>query len=202
MRSLARNISTMANISTIYNDILADDDTLSKNTIASYIDALRRIFVVEDLPAWSPLLRSKTALRTSPKRHFVDPSISTAVLRATPDSILEDFTSFGFLFESLCIRDLRIYAQMLDGEVFHYRDKSGLEADAIIHLNNGQWGAFEIKLGSKEIEKAAQNLIILRDKINTDRMKEPAFLAILTGTQYAYKRDDGVLIIPVGCLKP
>ncbi len=202
MRSLARNISTMANISTIYNDILADDDTLSKNTIASYIDALRRIFVVEDLPAWSPLLRSKTALRTSPKRHFVDPSIATAVLRATPDSILEDFTSFGFLFESLCIRDLRIYAQMLDGEVFHYRDKSGLEADAIIHLNNGQWGAFEIKLGSKEIEKAAQNLIILRDKINTDRMKEPAFLAILTGTQYAYKRDDGVLIIPVGCLKP
>jgi predicted AAA+ superfamily ATPase len=176
MRSLARNVSTMANLTTIRNDIAGDEDTISEKTIASYLNALRRIFVVEDLAAWNPALRSKTALRTSPKRYFVDPSIATAVLRTTPDSLLEDFNTFGFLFESLCIRDLRVYAQALDGEVFHYRDKSGLEADAIVHLKDGRWGAIEIKMGSKEIEEAAGNLQTLREKINLDKMREPSFL--------------------------
>lgn len=202
MRSLARNISTLANIKTITEDVAgADGDTISSKTVSYYINTLRRIFVVEDLPAWSPIIRSKTAIRTSVKRQFVDPSIATAILRLSPAKILEDFEYFGFLFESLCIRDLRIYAEAIDGEVFHYRDKSGLEADAIIALADGRWGAIEIKLGSKEIEKAANNLIKLANKINTKKMKEPSFLMVLTGGQYAYKRDDGVLIVPISCLK-
>lgn len=201
MRALARNISTMANQTTIRNDIAGDEDTISEKTIASYLNALRRIFVVEDLPAWSPAMRSKTTIRTSPKRHFIDPSIATAVLRATPDILLDDFNTFGLLFESLCIRDLRVYAQTLDGEVFHYRDKNGLEADAIIHLKDGRWGAVEVKMGSKEIEAAAENLKVLKDKVNTDKMKSPSFLMVLTGTEMAYRKDDGVYIVPVGCLK-
>jgi predicted AAA+ superfamily ATPase len=201
MRSLARNISTMANFSTIRNDIAGDEDTISEKTIASYVNALRRIYVVEDLPAWSPAMRSKTAIRTSPKRHFIDPSIATAVLRATSDSLLNDFNTFGLLFESLCVRDLRVYAQAMDGEVFHYRDKSGLEADAIVHLKDGRWGAIEVKMGAKEIEAAAENLKTLREKINTDKMREPSFLMVLTGTELAYRRDDGVYIVPIGCLK-
>ena len=144
--------------------------------------------MVEDLPAWNPAMRSKTAIRTSPKRHFIDPSIATAVLRATPDSLLTDFNTFGLLFESMCIRDLRVYAEALDGEVFHYRDKSGLEADAIIHLKDGRWGAVEVKLGAKEIEMATENLKILKNKVNTDKMKEPSFLMVLTGTELAYRR--------------
>lgn len=201
MRSLARNVSTMANMATIRKDIAGNEQTISEKTIASHLNALRRIFVVEDLPAWHPALRSKTALRTSPKRHFVDPSIATAVLRVTPDSLLDDFNTFGFLFESLCIRDLRVYAQALDGEVFHYRDKSGLEADAIIHLKDGRWGAIEMKMGSKEIENAAKNLKTLREKINLDKMREPSFLMVLTGTELAYRREDEVNIVPIGCLK-
>jgi len=201
MRSLARNISTVANLATIRNDIVGNEEAISDKTIASYLNALRRIFVIEDLPAWSPALRSKTALRTSAKRHFVDPSIATAVLRATPDRLLGDFNTFGFLFESLCIRDLRVYAQALDGEVFHYRDKSGLEADAIVHLKDGRWGAVEIKMGAKEIEDAAKNLKTLRDKIDLDKMREPSFLMVLTGTGFAYRREDGVQIVPIGCLR-
>ena len=201
MRSLARNISTAANCTTIRNDIAGNEEAISEKTIASYLNALRRIFVIEDLPAWSPALRSKTALRTSAKRHFVDPSIATAALRATPDRLLGDFNTFGLLFESLCIRDLRVYAQALDGEVFHYRDKSGLEADAIIHLKDGRWGAVEIKMGAQEIEDAANNLKTLRDKINIDKMKEPAFLMILTATQFAYRRADTVQVVPIGCLR-
>jgi len=161
----------------------------------------RRIILIEDLPAWNPAMRSKTAIRTSPKRHFVDPSIAAAVMRATPQSILENFNTFGFLFESLCVRDLRIYSQALDGEVFHYRDKSNLEADIIVHLNDGRWGAIEVKLGSKEIEEAAQNLLKLKEKIDFGKMKAPSFLMILTGTQLAFRREDGVFIVPIGCLK-
>jgi predicted AAA+ superfamily ATPase len=201
MRSLARNVSTTASITTIRQDIAAAEETISEKTIAVYLNALRRIFVVEDLPAWNPAMRSKTALRTSPKRHFIDPSIAAAVLRATPGSLLRDFNTFGLLFESLCIRDLRVYAQALDGEVFHYRDKSGLEADAIVHLKDGRWGAIEVKMGAKEIEAAAGNLTILRDKINVDKMKEPSFLMVLTGTELGYRRDDGVYIAPIGCLR-
>ncbi|MDR2952656.1 MAG: DUF4143 domain-containing protein [Treponema sp.] len=201
MRSLARNVSATASISTIHNDIAANEETISEKTISSYINTLRRIFVIEDLPAWNPAMRSKTALRSAPKRHFVDPSISAAVLRANSDSLLQDFNTFGLLFESLCIRDLRVYAQSIDGEVFHYRDKSGLEADAIIHLKDGRWGAVEVKMGVKETEKAAKNLKILREKINLDKMKEPSFLMVLTAGEYGYQQDDGVFIIPIGCLR-
>jgi predicted AAA+ superfamily ATPase len=201
MRSLARNVSTTASITTIHQDIAADEQTISEKTISSYFNALRRIFVIEDLPAWNPAMRSKTVLRAAPKRHFVDPSIAAAVLRANSNSLLQDFNTFGLLFESLCIRDLRIYAQAIDGEVFHYRDKSGLEADAIVHLKDGRWGAVEVKMGAKEIEKAAENLKTLREKINLDKMKEPSFLMVLTATELGYQRDDGVYIVPIGCLR-
>ena len=201
LRSLARNIATSATIQTIQNDIEATDATISEKTISSYLNALRRIFVIEDLPAWSPSLRSKTAIRTSSKRHFVDPSIATAVMRIEHETLLKDFETFGLLFESLCTRDIRVYAQVIDGEVFHYRDKNGLEADMIVALRDGRWGAVEVKLGSKQIELAAKNLLTLRDKVNTEKMGEPSFLMVLTGGQFAYQREDGVLIVPIGCLK-
>lgn len=202
LRSLARNISTIATYQTIKDDIEATDITISDKTISSYMNALRRIFLVEDLPAWAPSLRSKTAIRTSPKRHFVDPSIATAVLRSNPEGILNDFQYFGFLFESLCTRDIRVYAQTNDGDVFHYRDKSGLEADLIIQLHNGRWAAIEIKLGQKQIDYAAENLLKLKSRIDKDKMGKPSFLMVLTGGEYAYRREDGVLVVPIACLKP
>ncbi len=203
MRSLARNISTVATIKTIRDDIaLKDADTsLSDKTISQYLRALDRIFVTENLPAWNPVLRNKTAIRTSPKRHFVDPSIATAVMRLTPSRLLEDFNYFGFLFESLCARDIRVYSEAIDGQVFHYRDASNLESDLVVCLNDGRWAAIEVKLGAKEIERAAKHLLELKARINTDKMKEPSFLMILTGTEIAYQRDDGVLVVPIGCLK-
>ena len=201
MRSLARNVATMATIATLRRDISGDSDAISDKTIGMYLNALRRIFVIEDLPAWSPALRSKTALRTSPKRHFIDPSIATAALRAGPESLLNDFNTFGLLFESLCIRDLRVYAQANDGEVFHYLDKSGLESDAIIQLHDGRWGAVEIKMGAREIDMAAAHLLALRDKIDLGKMRPPAFLMVLTATDLAYRREDGVLVVPIGCLR-
>ena len=203
LRSLSRNISTLATIRTIHNDIAMGDadESISEKTISQYLGALDRIFVTENLPAWNPALRSKTAIRTSPKRQFVDPSIAAAVLRLTPSGLLEDFNYFGFLFESLCDRDLRIYAEAIDGQVFHYRDASGLEADAVIALNDGRWAAVEVKLGSKEIEDAAVHLLELKNKVNTEKMREPSFLMILTGTEIAYRREDGVYVVPLGCLK-
>lgn len=203
LRSLSRNISTLATIRTIHDDIAMGDtdESISEKTISQYLRALDRIFVTENLPAWNPALRSKTAIRTSPKRQFVDPSIAAAVLRLTPSRLLEDFNYFGFLFESLCDRDLRIYAEAIDGQVFHYRDASGLEADAVIALNDGRWAAVEVKLGSKEIEDAAVHLLELKNKVNTEKMREPSFLMILTGTEIAYRREDGVYVVPLGCLK-
>jgi uncharacterized protein len=201
LRSLARNVATLASVQTIKNDIEATDTTISDKTISSYLNALRRIFVVEDLPAWSPSLRSKTAIRTSAKRHFVDPSIATAVMRTNPEGVLNDFKTFGFLFESLCTRDVRVYAKAIDGDVFHYRDKSGLESDLIVRLRDGRWAAIEVKLGNKQIEEAAQNLLALKAKIDEDKMGEASFLMVLTGGQYAYRRNDGVFVIPVGCLR-
>lgn len=203
LRSLSRNISTLATIRTIHDDIAMGDadESISEKTISQYLGALDRIFVTENLPAWNPALRSKTAIRTSPKRQFVDPSIAAAVMRLTPSRLLEDFNYFGFLFESLCDRDLRIYAEAIDGQVFHYRDGSGLEADAVIALNDGRWAAVEVKLGSKEIEDAAVHLLELKDKVNTEKMREPSFLMILTGTEIAYRREDGVYVVPLGCLK-
>ena len=200
MRSLARNTSTIANYTTIIEDLEATDKSISDKTVSTYINALKRIFVVEDLPAWQPSLRSKTAIRTSEKRHFVDPSIATAIMRVDPEGILNDFEYFGFLFESLCTRDVRIYAQANDGDVFHYRDKSGLESDLIVRLRNGKWAAIEVKLGQKQIENAAANLLMIAKKIDTEKMGEPAFLLILTGGQFAYQRTDGVWVVPIGCL--
>lgn len=201
LRSLARNISTTSTFQTIRKDMEATDIGLSDKTIQTYMNALRRIFVIEDLPAWAPSLRSKTAIRTSEKRHFVDPSIATAVLRTNPEGILADFTFFGFLFEALCTRDIRIYAQAIDGDVFHYRDKSGLEADLIVRLRDGRWAAIEVKLGTKQIEEAAKNLLTLKSKINEESMGRESFLMILTGGQYSYQRKDGIWIVPIGCLK-
>jgi len=201
LRSLARNIATQASIQTILNDVEATETSISDKTISTYYNALRRIFVIEPMPAWSPSLRSKTAIRTSPKHFFVDPSIATAVMRINPDGVLQDFGYFGFLFESLCARDVRIYAQHNDGEVFHYRDKSGLEADLIVQLRDGRWGAIEVKLGNKQIEEAAKNLLKLKERIDTGKMREPSFLMVLTGGQFAFRRKDSVLIVPVGCLR-
>ena len=201
LRSLARNISTTSTFQTIRKDMEATDIGLSDKTIQTYMNALRRIFVIEDLPAWAPSLRSKTAIKTSEKRHFVDPSIATAVLRTNPKRILADFTFFGFLFEALCTRDIRIYAQAIDGDVFHYRDKSGLEADLIVRLRDGRWAAIEVKLGTRQIEEAAKNLLTLKSKINEESMGKESFLMILTGGQYAYQRKDGIWIVPIGCLK-
>lgn len=201
LRSLARNIATMTSVQTILKDVESAETSISDKTFEVYYNALRRIFVVEDMPSWLPSLRSKTAIRTSPKRHFVDPSIATAIMRINPAAVLQDFEYFGFLFEALCARDLRIYAQQNDGDVFHYRDKSGLEADMIVQLRDGRWGAVEVKLGNRQIEEAAANLLKLKEKVDTEKMREPSFLLVLTGGQFAYRRKDAVWIVPIGCLK-
>lgn len=201
LRSLARNTATMATNKTIMDDMQTNDVSITSPTLDIYLNALRRIFVIEDQPAWSPALRSRTAIRTSSKRHFVDPSIATAVLGTNPVGILKDFNTFGFLFESLCTRDLRIYSDANGGNVFHYRDKYDLEADIIVSLRDGRWAAIEVKLGHNQIEEAARNLLKLKEKINTDKMGEPSFLMVINGGEYAYKRSDGVLIVPIGCLK-
>ena len=201
LRSLARNMCTLATAKTLIDDVVANDVSMTEKTYTSYMNALKRIFVVENSPAWQPSLRSKTAIRSSEKRNFVDPSLGIAALQASPDHLLDDFETFGFFFESLCTRDIRVYSQTLGGDVYHYRDRSGLEADMIIRLHNGQWAAIEVKMGSKQIDEAAGHLIALRERIDTSRVGEPAFLMVLTGGEYAYKRKDGVLNVPIGCLK-
>lgn len=202
MRSYSRFIASDAKIANIREDMSSNDlDTLNDNTILSYINALKRIFVVEDLPAWSPNLRSKTAIRTSDTRHFVDPSIAVAALGLGPDDLINDLNTMGLFFESMCIRDLRVFAEALDGEVYHYRDKSGLECDAVVHLRNGTYALIEMKLGGSEIDQAARNLLTLKNKIDTTRMKTPTFLMVLSGTEFGYKREDGVYVVPLGCLK-
>jgi predicted AAA+ superfamily ATPase len=201
MRSLARNISTQASVSTIRADMRGDDEGLSENTVLSYLNVLSKLFVVEDLRAWNPSIRSKTAVRTSPTRHFVDPSIAAAVLGVDASGLLKDFNTFGLLFESLCIRDLRVYAEAIGGAVYHYRDSYGLETDAVVQLKDGRWGAVEVKMGSKETEKACENLLKLQRTVNTEKMNDPSFLTVLTASNYAYRRKDGVYIVPIGCLK-
>lgn len=179
-----------------------DNASLDEDTISSYIGALKNLFVIEDLTAWNPNLRSKAAIRSANTRHFVDPSIACAALGLGPNDLINDLKTFGLLFESLCIRDIRVYAEKLDGEVFHYRDNTGLEADAVVHLRDGRWGAIEVKLFSDDyIEEGAKNLLALKDKIDTTKMKTPSFLMVVTGTQYAYQRDDGVYVVPLACLK-
>ena len=201
LRSFARNISSVAGNSTLKNDAPSVDEASSTKTIATYLNALRRIFVIEDLPAWSPVIRSRTTLRSSPKRHFSDPSIAVAALRATPDTLLDDFSTFGLLFASLVIRDLRVYLQAMEGDLFHFRDRYGLEADAIIQLRDGRWAAVEVKMGNKEIEVAAANLKKIKARMASELAKDPTFLMIITASGLAYQRKDGVYVVPIGCLK-
>lgn len=201
LRSLARNTSSTASDSTILKDVKVNSSSIHRNTLADYLKALRKLFIVEDLPAWSPKLRSKTIIRTSNKRHLIDPAIAANMLKASPNDLIYDMNTFGLLFESLVVRDLRIYTQAIGGSVFHYRDNTGLEADAVIHLDDGRWGLIEVKLGNKLIDEAAENLKKLEARIDTNRIKEPSFLMVVTATGYAYKRNDGVLVVPIGCLK-
>ena len=202
MRSYSRYIASDAKMTNIRADMVTNDlDSLSEETIFSYINALKRIFVIEDLPAWSPNLRSRTAIRTSDTRHFVDPSIATAALGIGPNDLMNDLSTMGLFFESMCVRDLRVFSESLDGTVYHYRDKTGLECDTVIHLRNGSYALIEVKLGGNEIESAAQNLLLLKNKIDTNRMKAPSFLMIITGTDFGYRREDGVYVAPLGCIK-
>ncbi len=206
MRSYARNQGTQATVGTILADIKSNgDERMSDSTVYSYIKALKEIFVIEDSIAWNPNLRSKTAIRTSDTRYFIDPSIATAALGMGPKDLINDMETFGFIFETLAIRDLRVYADALDGKVYHYRDKNNLECDAVIHLRNGSYGLVEVKIGGTEpIREGAESLKTLSSKIDSTRMKTPSFMMVLTGIgKFAYKRpEDGVLVVPIGCLKP
>lgn len=204
LRSIARNQCAQISVSTICADI-ENNDTNSANrlTVASYIEALKKIFVLEDSIAWNPNLRSKTAIRSSETRYFSDPSIGVAALGVGPNDLINDLNTMGLFFESMCVRDLRVYADALEGSIYHYRDSNGLECDAVLHLRNGSYGLIEIKLGGeKNIEEGAKNLKILASKIDNTKMKAPSFLMILTGTtKYAIRREDGVYVVPIGCLK-
>lgn len=206
MRSYARNQGTQATVGTILADIKSNgDERMSDSTVYSYIKALKEIFVIEDSIAWNPNLRSKTAIRTSDTRYFIDPSIATAALGMGPKDLINDMETFGFIFETLAIRDLRVYADALDGKVYHYRDKNNLECDAVIHLRNGSYGLVEVKIGGAElIKEGAESLKTLSSKIDSTRMKTPSFMMVLTGIgNFAYKRpEDGVLVVPIGCLRP
>lgn len=204
LKSYARNQGGQVPISTIMADIKSNEESgLTEFTVQSYITALKKIFVIEDMAAWSPNLRSKTAIRTSDTRYFSDPSIATAALGLGPEDLLDDPNTFGLMFEAMAIRDLRVFADAIDGKVYHYRDKNGLECDAIVHLHNGKYGMVEIKLGGDAlIESGAKTLKTLAAKLDTDKMKAPSFMMILTGTgQYAYMRQDGIAVVPIGCLK-
>ena len=205
MRSYARNVGTATSFSKMSCDIKENDNAdISYETVSDYVDALKKLFVLEDMPAWNPNLRSKTAIQSSETRYFVDPSIATAALTIGPQDLIGDLNTFGLYFESLAVRDLRVYADALIGEVFHYRDSSGLECDAVIHLRNGKYALTEIKLGGIDnVEKAAASLKELSDKIDSDKMRAPSFLMVLTAVgEYAYQRKDGVYVVPIGCLRP
>lgn len=205
MKAYARHQGTQVSIATLKEDLKSNDTaTLDDDTISSYLEALRKIFVVEDMPAWSPNIRSKTAIRTADTRYFVDSSIATAALGLGPSDLISDLKTMGFMFETMCVRDLRVFAEALNGKVYHYRDKSGLECDAVVHLRNGQYGLIEIKLGGDSlINDGAKTLNALAGQLDTSRMKAPAFKMILTATgEYAYRRpEDGIYIVPIGCLK-
>lgn len=204
MRSYARNQGQQISNEILKQDMIANDsESLDSDTVLSYVNALKKIFVVEEAPAWNPNLRSKAVIRTSNTRYFIDPSIAIAALGLGPEDLINDLNTFGLVFENMCIRDLRVYADALNGSVYHYRDNKGLECDAVIHLRNGTYGLIEIKLGGdKLIEEGAKSLITLQNQIDTTRMKKPAFLMVLTGIgNFAYKREDNVYVVPIGCLK-
>lgn len=204
LRSYARNISQQISYTTIRKDMLANDaSTLDEDTVADYVKALKKLFVIEDLAAWNPNIRSKAAIRTSDTRHFVDPSIGTAALRLGPKDLINDLQSFGLFFEDLVVRDLRVYAEALDGELYHYRDSSGLECDTVLHRRNGSYALLEVKIGGENrINEGAANLLALANNIDTNKMSAPSFMAVIIGVgKYAYQRKDGVYVIPIGCLK-
>lgn len=203
LRSLARNLATDAAATTLARDTGERGDSISPVTVSEYLEALSRLFIVEDQPAWRPHLRSRYALRKAPKRHFVDPSLAVAALRAGPELLMDDFNCFGLFFESMVVRDLRILAQPLDATIEHYRDSNGLEVDAIVNRGDGHWGAIEIKLGGEAaIERAATTLRRFADQIDTNRSGRPAVLAVVTATGYGYRRDDGIQVVPIGALGP
>ena len=204
LRSYARNTGSATSFSKMSADIKENDNaSITYETISDYVDALKKLFVLEDMPAWNPNLRSKAAIQSSDTRYFVDPSIATSALSLGPKDLINDLRTFGLYFESMAVRDLRTYADALSGDLYHYRDSSGLECDAVLHRRNGDYGLIEIKLGGKDnIEKGAETLKSLADKIDTDKMKAPSFLMVLIGVgQYAYRRPDGVYVVPIGCLK-
>ena len=204
MRSYARNQGTQTPNTVLAEDTGSNDRSpINEETVARYVNALKKIFVIEDVPAWNPNLRSKTTIRTADTRYFVDPSLAVASLGAGPNDLLQDLNTFGFILETLCIRDLRVYADALNGSVYHFGDKDGLECDAVVHLRNGSYGLIEIKLGGdKLINEGAKTLKQLYKKIDTTKMKNPSFMMVLTGIgDYAYRRTDGVYVIPIGSLK-
>lgn len=204
MRSYARYQGTQTPVSKIRQDVAVNDnDSISDDTIHSYLNALRQIFVIKDMESWNPNLQSRTAIRTTPTRYFIDPSIATASLRIGPADLINALPTFGLLFETLCVRDLRVYAKSIDGDVYHYRDSNGLECDAVIHLKNGKYGLVEIKLGGERlIEEGSANLKKLNSIIDKKKMGEPSFMMIVTAVgNYAFRRPDGIYIVPIGCLR-
>ena len=204
LRSYARNVSQQVSYGTIKADMLSNDSkTLDEDTVANYIKALKQLFVIEDLAAWNPNIRSKSAIRTSDTRHFVDPSIGTAALGLGPNDLINDLNAFGLLFEDLAVRDLRVFAEALDGKLYHYRDSSGLECDTVLHRRNGSYALIEVKLGgAKLIDEGVASLNSLAAAIDTDRMHKPSFMMVLTAVgPYAYQRKDGIFVVPIGCLK-
>lgn len=204
LKSYARNQGTQTSLTVLLEDIKNNEnETISEPTLGTYLTALQKIYLIEDMPAWNPNLRSKTAIRSANTRYFVDPSIATASLGIGPNDLLQDLHTMGLLFETMAVRDLRVYAESIDGKVYHYRDKNGLECDAVVHLRNGKYGLIEIKLGGEKlIDEGAHNLIALHKKLDFDKMNTPSFMMVLTANgKYPYKRNDGVWVIPIGCLK-
>ena len=204
MRSYARNIAQQVSYGTIKADMLSNDaKSLDEDTVADYIRALKRLFVIEDLQAWNPNIRSKSAIRTGDTRHFVDPSIGTAALGLGPDDLMNDLNSFGPFFEDMAVRDLRVFAEALDGKLYHYRDSSGLECDTVLHRRNGSYALIEVKLGGEKlVEEGVASLTSFANTIDTNRMNQPAFKMVLTAVgSYAYQRKDGIFVVPIGCLK-
>ena len=203
LQSLARNVATLTSLATVARDVSGPDTgSMTGHTARAYLTSLERLMVVEDQPPWAPHLRSRSRLRVSPKRHFVDPSIAVAALDAGPDSLLRDFAWFGLLFESMVIRDLRVHAQAMGARVYHYRDNTGLEVDAIVDAGPGRWAAFEIKLGLSRIDEAAKSLLKFADRVDTSRCGEPVALGVIVERGYGYVRSDGVSVIPLGALGP
>ncbi|MEE1117479.1 MAG: DUF4143 domain-containing protein [Methanosphaera sp.] len=207
LKSYSRNISTLATKKTLMKDIKTEYEDISLPTYNSYLNALERLYVIQNIPAWSPNIRSANTIRKSCKKEFIDPSIAVASLNLTPEKLLKDFETFGFIFENLCIRDLLVYSSSVNGEILYYRDDSGLESDCVIYLNDGRYALIEFKLGNREIDKGAKNLLKLKKLIKTSvknkkiDLEEPSFLAVITGGEIAYTRSDGVKVIPIGCLK-